>query len=189
MYEALKEGKLAAGIDNPMMLNMLANVRGLGETPEEMRAELIRLIYESGAPVARGRQDGSPRDGPNAWRSPSSTTRRFAERVPWAWAAMARSLQEDGRTDAARAICWAAIAVGEPRWGEAHPQVLFAIQTMAVILQNQEAWKDAVTWFERSLRLQRKTYDADHVRVLDAQEGYRPGAVQARALRGRGQGR
>ena len=44
---ALRDGKLTAGIDNPMMLTMLASVRQRGETPEEMRAELIRLIYEA----------------------------------------------------------------------------------------------------------------------------------------------
>ncbi|MDJ0975655.1 MAG: tetratricopeptide repeat protein [Planctomycetota bacterium] len=170
MYEALQAGKLAAGIDNPMMLNMLANVRQLGETPEEMRQELIRLIYEAERLWKQDDKEGVRQLAERVAR-PFLDNKAFAERVPWAWAAMARSLQADERTHASRAICWAAIAVGEPRWGEAHPQVLFAIQTMAIILSEQEAWEEALPWCERNLRLQRQTLDAEHVRVVDAQEG------------------
>ena len=55
-------------------------------------------------------------------------------------------------------------------WGEAHPQVTFAIQTMAKIVHEQGALEEAVTWAERTLRLKRKTLGAEHLQVLDAQE-------------------
>lgn len=169
MYEALQEGKLAAGIDNPMMLNMLANVRKRGETAQEMRQELIRLIYEAERLWRADDKDGL-RALAERVAKPFLDNKAFAERVPWAWSAMARSLQADARPEAARAIAWSAIAVGEPRWGEAHPQVIFAIQTMATILYEQGALTEAVQWATRNLRLQRQTLGAKHDRVLDVQE-------------------
>jgi non-specific serine/threonine protein kinase len=171
MYEALREGKLAAGIDNPMMLNMLANVRQRGEKPEEMRQELIRLIYESERLWRTGDKDGL-REMAERVAKPFLDNEAFAERVPWAWAAMARSLQKDKRPEAALAVCWAAIAVGEPRWGESHPQVIFAIQTMSLLLHEQGDLEGAARWSSRNLRLQRKTLGAEHDRVLDVQEEY-----------------
>lgn len=169
MYAALREGKLTAGIDNPMMLNMLATVRARGETPEEMRRELIRLIYEA----ERLQRAGDPealRAFAERVSKPFLENEAFAERVPWALAAMAASLQQDGRRDAARAIAWSAVAVGEPRFGKGHPQVVFAIRTMASILLRQEAWEEMLPWAERALALQRKALGEHHGQVLDIRE-------------------
>ncbi len=169
MYAALKEGKLTAGFDNPMMLGMLATMRGRGESKDDMRQELIRLTYE-----AERLWRADDKEGLRAFAEqiakPFLDNKAFAERVPWAWAAMAVSLQKDKRPDAARALAWAAIAVGEPRFGEGHPQVIFAIQTMAQLAHDQGALEEAVTWIQRTLRLQRKALGAEHDRVLDVQE-------------------
>ena len=169
MYAALREGKLTAGIDNPMMLNMLATVRQRGETPEEMRRELIRLIYEAER-LERAGDEEALRAFAEKVAKPFLENEAFAERVPWALAAMAASLQQDGRPEAARAIAWSAVAVGEPRFGEGHPQVVFAIRTMTTILMRQQAWKEAGTWAARALRLQTQALGAGHGQVLDIQE-------------------
>ncbi len=171
MYEALQEGKLAAGIDNPMMLNMLATVRGRGESPAEMRAELIRLIYEAERLWKAGNEE-SLRAFAEKTAEPFLAKKAFAERVPWAWSAMARMLQNGGRPDAARALCWSAIAVGEPRWGEAHPQVAFAIQTMSGLLEDQGKLAESADWAARSLRIHRKTLGAESAKVLGMHEAY-----------------
>ncbi|MDF1699728.1 MAG: serine/threonine-protein kinase [Planctomycetota bacterium] len=169
MYEALAEGKLTTSLDNPMMLTMLATVRARGETSEQMRRELIALIYEA---ERLWRAQDMAALGAFAERvaKPFLENKAFAERVPWAWAAMAASLQADGRPDAARALAWSAIAVGEPRWGEAHPQVVFAIQTMAKLVHEQGDFEGAQRWTRRTLRLQRQILGAEHAQVVDTQE-------------------
>ena len=169
MYAALRDGKLTAGIDNPMMLTMLASVRQRGETPEEMRAELIRLIYEAERLWKAGDKDALRAFGEKV-SAPFLANEAFAERVPWALAAMATSLQQDGRREAAQAIAWAAVAVGESRFGEGHPQVVFAIRTMASILLRQESYEAMLPWARRALRLQTKALGEGNAQVLDIEE-------------------
>jgi len=134
-----------------------------------MRRELIALIYEA---ERLWRAQDMAALGAFAERvaKPFLENKAFAERVPWAWAAMAASLQADGRPDAARALAWSAIAVGEPRWGEAHPQVVFAIQTMAKLVHEQGDFEGAQRWTRRTLRLQRQILGAEHAQVVDTQE-------------------
>jgi tetratricopeptide (TPR) repeat protein len=135
-----------------------------------MRDELIRLIYEAER-LWRAQDETALRALAERVARPFLEKEAFAERVPWAWAAMATSLKEDGRPDAARALAWSAIAVGEPRFGEAHPQVRFAIETMAQIVYAQGELEEALSWEQRALRLRRQAFGNTHPSALDLQEG------------------
>ena len=179
MYGALAAGRLSAQIDNPLMLNMLAKVRGRGETAEEMKAELIRMIHHVEQLWGAGRKDELLAYGEEV-AAPFLASPVFAERVPWAWAAMALTLQRDGRPVAAEGLGVCAVELGTRHFGEGHPNVVQAMSVLGTILWEQDKDAEAVRYMQRVCQLRTQTLGAEHAQAIEARREYAVGLVQVR---------
>jgi len=177
MYGALPEGKLSAGIDNPLMLNMLAKVRGKGETPEEMRAELIRMIYDVERMWTHKQREALLAYG-EAVARPFFADPVFAERVPWAWSAMALSLLRDDRPVAAEGLAVCAVELGAKRFGEGHPNVVHAMSILATILWEQDRDAEAEVYFRKVSKLREQTLGEGHKLAVASRREHAMALVQ-----------
>ena len=168
MYEQLIEG-LPPGVASEPVLKVFAALRGKGETVDQVRDEVMRLIALATRLWREGRKDELAEKAQQEAQMYLDNP-LFAERVPPTWASFAQSLQRAGQPTAARALAFCAVEVAVRNFTEAHPSALFAIAATANILYEQGKLKECEQWYARHVALMRKTVGDDHAHALDALE-------------------